>query len=213
MRYSSLMNQASDPQAFPRQPLQQRAKDRFERVVEGARALLLEKGLSGFSIPELATRLGYSRATIYNFFPTPYTIYNELTRRYLTELEQRLIRHSEALLQRPWREGAQGMAAFAARFYNEQPVARILILGGPITDESYRAQELMIQRLGRLVQQFFQQRGISLPPAPPDVSLLAVELGFTCFRLSFFLHGEITAPYQEEAGRTMIAYLAQYVAE
>src|SRR5215469_7703311 len=102
MRYSSLMNQASDSQAFPRQPLQQRAKDRFERVVEGARELLLEQGLSGFSIPELATRLGYSRATIYNFFPTPYTIFNELTRRYLIELEQQLIGHSEALLHLPW---------------------------------------------------------------------------------------------------------------
>ncbi len=213
MRYSSFMNQASDSQAFPRQPLQQRAKDRFERVVEAARELLLEQGLSGFSIPELATRLGYSRATIYNFFPTPYTIYNELTRRYLTELEQQLIRNSEGLLQRPWREGARGMAAFAARFYNQHPVARILILGGPITDESYRAQELMIQRLGMLVQQFFGQRGIQLPPAPPDVSLLAVELGFTCFRLSFFLHGSITPQYEEEAGKTMIAYLSQYVAD
>jgi len=205
------MNQASDSQAFPRQPLQQRAKERFERVLAEASALLREAGLGGFSIPLLAERLGYSRATIYNFFPTPYTIYNELTRRHLTELEQQLIRNSEALLHLPWRDAASGMAAFAARFYSEHPVARILILGGPITDESYRAQELMIQRLGRLVQQFFQQRGISLPPAPPDVSLLAVELGFTCFRLSFFLHGEITPQYQEEAGRTMIAYLAQYV--
>ena len=213
MRYSLLMNQASDPQMFPRQPLQQRAKDRFERVVESARELLLEKGLSGFSIPDLATRLGYSRATIYNFFPTPYTIFNELTRRYLTELEQMLVRNSTELLRRPWREGAQGMAAFAAGFYNDNPVARLLILGGPITDESYRAQELMIQRLGQLVQQFFQQRGIVLPPAPPDVSLLAVELGFTCFRVSFFLHGGITPQYQDEAGKAMIAYLSQYVAE
>jgi AcrR family transcriptional regulator len=196
---------------FPRQPLQQRAKDRFERVVEGARELLLERGLSGFSIPELATRLGYSRATIYNFFPTPYTIFNELTRRYLIELEQLLVRSSEELQKLPWREGARRMAAFAAGFYNEQPVARLLILGGPITDESYRAQELMIQRMGQLVDVFFRQRGIALPPAPPDVSLLAVELGFTCFRVSFFLHGAITPQYQEEAGRTMSAYLSQYV--
>ena len=207
------MNQALVPDGFPRQPLQQRAKDRFERVVEGARALLLESGLSGFSIPELATRLGYSRATIYNFFPTPYTIFNELTRRYLTELEEMLYRGAQGLLQVSWQEGARGMAAFAAQFYNANPVARLLILGGPITDESYRAQELMIQRLGRLVQQVFTQRGIVLPAAPPDVSLLTVELGTTCFRVSFFLHGGITPQYQEEAGKAMIAYLSQYVRE
>ena len=115
------MNQALVPDGFPRQPLQQRAKDRFERVVEGARELLLESGLSGFSIPELATRLGYSRATIYNFFPTPYTIFNELTRRYLTELEQMLYRGAQGLLQVSWQEGARGMVAFAAQFYNANP--------------------------------------------------------------------------------------------
>ena len=207
------MNQALVSDGFPRQPLQQRAKDRFERVVEGARELLLECGLSGFSIPELATRLGYSRATIYNFFPTPYTIFNELTRRYLTELEQMLYRGAQGLLQVSWQEGARGMAAFAAQFYNANPVARLLILGGPITDESYRAQELMIQRLGQLVQEVFTQRGIALPSSPPDVSLLAVEIGTTCFRVSFFLHGEITPQYQEEAGKAMIAYLSCYAPE
>ena len=207
------MNQVFVPDGFPRQPLQQRAKDRFERVVDGARELLLESGLSGFSIPELATRLGYSRATIYNFFPTPYTIFNELTRRYLTELEQMLYRGAEGLQQVSWQTGARAMAAFAASFYNANPVARLLILGGPITDESYRAQELMIQRLGHLVQQVFTQRGIKLPASPPEVSLLAVEIGTTCYRVSFFLHGEITPEYQEEAGKAMIAYLSCYAPE
>jgi AcrR family transcriptional regulator len=213
MRYSLLMNQASESKVFPRQPLQQRAKDRFERVVDEARALLLEQGLGGFSIPELATRLGYSRATIYNFFPTPYTIFNELTRRYLAQLEEMLLLGAQDLMHLPWQQGAQAMADFAARFYNDNPVARILILGGPVTEESYRAQELMIQRLGQLVQTVFAQRGIALPAEQPNVPLLAVELGTTCYRVSYFLHGEITPQYQAEAGKAMIAYLSGYVRE
>src|ERR1700739_419074 len=103
------MNQAPDDQAFPRQPLQQRSKDRFERVVEAGRELLVEQGLSGFSIPELAARLEYSRATIYNFFPTPYTIFNELTRRYLTQLEALLLQRAQALLHLGWKEGGREM--------------------------------------------------------------------------------------------------------
>ncbi len=202
------IDNASD---FPRQPLQQRAKDRFEIVIEGARKLLREKGLSGFSIPELATRLGYSRATIYNFFPTPYTIFNELTRRYLDQLEQALYGEAANLREIPWQRSAEAMAAFAAHFYNENPVACLLILGGPVTDESYRAQELMIQRLGQLVQQTLANRGIRLPSGPPDISLLTIEIGTTCLRVSFFLHGRITPHYQREAGRAMISYLSQYV--
>lgn len=204
------MNQAPDDQAFPRQPLQQRSKDRFERVVEAARELLVEKGLSGFSIPELAARLEYSRATIYNFFPTPYTIFNELTRRYLTQLEQGLYAEAPKLLTLPWQDGTRAMAAYAARFYNRHAASRILILGGPITDESYRAQELMIQRLGQLVHRLFANRGLELPTSP-DVSLLTVELGTTCYRVSFFLHGRVTTDYQKEAGEAMIAYLSRFV--
>ncbi|MDR3417559.1 MAG: TetR/AcrR family transcriptional regulator [Nevskia sp.] len=204
------MNQVPDRKIFPRQPLQQRAKDRFERVIEGARDLLSEQGLSGFSIPELATRLGYSRATIYNFFPTPYAIFNELTRRYLDQLEAMLYQGAEALQEAPWREGAHALSSFAAQFYNANPVARMLILGGGLTDESYRAQELMIQRLGKMVEGIFARRGVTLPPSPPNVALLTVELGTTCYRVSFFLHGEITPEYQAEAGRAMIAYMSSY---
>jgi AcrR family transcriptional regulator len=205
------MNQAPDDQAFPRQPLQQRAKDRFERVLDAARELLLEKGLSGFSIPELAARLEYSRATIYNFFPTPYAIFNELTRRYLAQFEQVLHSEAKRLVDASWQDGARALARVSARFYNRQPAACLLMLGGPITDESYRAQELMIQRLGLLVQRIFAVRGVQLPPGPPNVSLLAVEIATTCFRVSYLLHGRVTAEYQKEAGEAMIAYLSRYV--
>jgi AcrR family transcriptional regulator len=205
------MADAPEMQVFPRQPLQQRAKDRFERVLEDAEALLLEKGLSGFSIPELAARQRCSRATIYNFFPTPYTIFNELTRRYLLQLEEGLHHEAARLTQTSWQEGARAMVAYAGRFYNRHPVARILILGRPTTEESYRAQELMIQRLGQLVQRIFERRGVPLPAAPPDVPLVAVELGITCYRVSFFLYGKVTTEYLQEAGEVMIAYLSRYI--
>jgi AcrR family transcriptional regulator len=205
------MSQAPDDQAFPRQPLQQRSKDRFERVVDAARELLLEKGLSGFSIPELAARLQYSRATIYNFFPTPYAIFNELTRRYLAQYEEILHNEARRLVHESWQDGARALARVSARFYNRQPAACVLLLGGPITDESYRAQELMIQRLGHLLQRIFAARGVTLPPGPPDVSLLTVEIASTCFRVSYLLHGRVTAEYQAEAGEAMIAYLSRYV--
>ena len=205
------MDQVSDKKAFPRRPTQQRAKDRFEHVLEAAQDLLRDRGLAGFSIPELAVRLGYSRATIYNFFPTPYSIFNELTRRYLTQLEALLADRAEQLPGLPWQDRARAMTACAADFYNRNPVACLLILGGPTTHDSYRAQELMIQRLGLMVQTLLAQHGFTLPPPPPNISFLAVEMGTTCYRVSFFLHGRITPEYAEEAAGAMIAYLSRYV--
>ncbi|HZR37597.1 MAG TPA: TetR/AcrR family transcriptional regulator [Nevskia sp.] len=205
------MNQALSQDALPRQPLQQRAKDRFERVLEEAEALLLEAGLGGFSIPLLAERLGYPRATIYKFFPTPYAVFNELLRRCLARLEETLVREAAPVMAQglPWREAARVLVTQAAAFHNANPVARLLILGGPVSDESYRAQEITIQHLGSLTRRLFDTVGIRVPQEP-DVATLAIDIGTTCFRHSVFLHGEITPAYRDEAVYAMLAYLSRY---
>ncbi len=206
------MNAVVSPLIVARQPLQQRSRDRFERVLDEADALLLEAGLAGFSIPELAKRLGYTRASIYKFFPTPYAVLNELVQRYLARLEDLLNGFADQLLNLSWSELAKTVVVEAAHFYDANPVARLLILGGPLTHDSYRAQEITIQRLGKLLRRLAVQRGTILPLGPPDVATLAVEIGTTCFRLSYSLHGEITAAYREEAAYAMVAYLSRYAA-
>ncbi|HWY25272.1 MAG TPA: TetR/AcrR family transcriptional regulator [Nevskia sp.] len=205
------MNQALSSDALPRQPLQRRAKERFERVLAEAEVLLLEHGLGGFSIPLLAERLGSPRATLYKFFPTPYAIFNELLRRYLAKFEDSLGREAAPVVMRgvPWREATQVLVTHAAAFHNANPVARLLILGGPVSDESYRAQEITIQHLGGLTRRLFATVGIALPHEP-DVATLAIDIGTTCFRHSVFLHGEITPAYREEAAYAMVAYLSRY---
>ncbi|MDR3417891.1 MAG: TetR/AcrR family transcriptional regulator [Nevskia sp.] len=206
------MNQTLRADALARQPLQQRAKDRFERVIEASESLLLEKGLEGFSIPLLAERLGYARATIYKFFPTPYAVYNELLRRYLARLEEALYRagaDSQAS-SISWQEATAAFVSLAADFHNANPVGRLLILGGPVTDESYRAQEITIAHLGSLTRRLLAGAGIVLPEMEPDTAALAVDIGTTCFRHSVFLHGTVTPSYRDEAVYAMVAYLSRY---
>jgi AcrR family transcriptional regulator len=207
-----MMNGTPSDKAFARKPQQQRARVRFESVLDEARKLLVERGIAEFSIPDLAVRLGYSRAAIYNFFPTPSAIFNELTQRYLMDLEGTLLRHAPGPDVLSWQVGAYAFTALAGKFYNQNPAACILILGGASSNESYVAQALLLQRLGSLVEQRFARRGIALPPSPPNVALLSVEIGTACLRASFFLHGKVTPEYEREAGRAMVAYLSQYLA-
>lgn len=195
---------------FAKHPRQDRAISRFEHVLKAADALLRAEGLAGFSIPKLAETLGYSRASIYKFFPTPYAVLNELARRYLEQLEQVLTAEAAQVLNQPWDQATATIVGLAAGFYERHPVARILILGGPLTDDSYRAQELTIQRLGKLAKALLARQGIALPEGSPDVATLAVEIGTTCFRLSHFVHGRITPEYRAEAAHAMIGYLSRY---
>ncbi len=205
------MNDFQPGLSSARTPLQQRGQARFEVVLDAASTLLKEQGFTGFSIPALAERLGFTRASIYNFFPTPFAVLNELAKRELVALEERLMPLSEGQPRASWVKQIHRTVREVAQFYRERPVAQLLILGGPLTDESYRAQAITIQHLGSLSQRMFHVAGVALPQEPVDVMVLAVEIGTSCLRHSVFRHGHITPDYVEAAAEAMVRYLTPYV--
>lgn len=208
--YSRPMNDALDPLAVARQPTQQRARERFDRILGEAETLLLEAGLSGFSIPALAGRLGYTRGSVYAYFPTPYAILNELVAGYLVDLEALFNARAERLRTLGWREGIAAVVDVAAGYHNANPAARLLILGGAVTDDGFRAQEQTNRRLGELGRRIWGQE-MDLPARQPDAATLVVDIGMACFRRSFFEHGRITPAYREAAVVAMTGFLAAYV--
>lgn len=200
-----------NPTATARRPQQERGHRRFDAVLVEAEALLLEKGLEGFSIPTLAERLDFTRRSIYKFFPTPYAILNELTLRYLNRLSEQLLAQADSLLNRSLDDTIGRIVEIGTQFYNSHPVACLLILGGPVTDNSYRAQSLVMQSLGGHTRDYLNMMGVILPPSPPDVATLIVEICLTCFRVSYLQHGEITEAYRDEAAHAMTAYISRYL--
>ncbi len=190
-----------------RTPLQERSRLRVSLILQKAEALLAADGLTAFSIPVLAEQLGYPRATIYKFFPTPYALLNSLAERHLEALEKALYIQAETLgKETDWRHVTRRMVETAAGYYREQPVACILLLGGPVTDESYRSLEYTINRLGKLTHNMLQRAGLVMAENPCEAAL-AIEFGTASLRFSYFLHQTITAEYIEAAGDVMIAFI------
>lgn len=196
-----------DQRALPRKPQQQRAIDRFELVLEASRVLLAEEGLAGFSIPAVAQRLDYTRASIYKFFPTPYAILNELTRRHFVGLERKLAGEAASLLPLSWPDVVRALVRHAAAFHNAHPVGMMLALGGAVTDESYRSYALTVTHLGSLAGDLLRARGVDVARVPVDVPSLAVDLGTTCFRHSYLRHHRITEAYEDTAAAVMIDFI------
>lgn len=203
------MDGSIDQRSVARQPLQQRAKDRVEVVLQEAEALLQKKGLSAFSIPALAECLEYPRATIYKFFPSPNAVLNALATRHLSALETVLIAEVTRLsADKSWSDVVTRVVYVAAGYYQRNPVACMLLLSGPVTDSSYRALEFSITRLGGLTRTLLIDRGIKLPSGTPDIAALAVEFGTSSFRMSYFFHGKITPAYTKAAADVMLSFLS-----
>lgn len=205
------MNDVAVP-ALARPPQQARGKVRFERILEAAETQLLQRGVSDFSIPELAATLGCTRTSIYHFFPTPYAILNELSRRHLVRLEKRVADISAQVGAKRWQGVLEEVADAVAGYYNDQPVAGMLILGSTASNVSHRALHLTVLHIGRHVEQLMLFAGIVLPEGDTEVRAVAVELGTACLRLSYFLHGEITPAYRRECANAMITYLERVIA-
>lgn len=199
-----------DRRAVARQPIKPPSRARFQGVLDAAEQLLLEQGLNGFSIPALAERLGYTRASIYHFFPTPYALLNELSRRYYEESSTLIMELARAAGGQPWKALLEQLLQVSAAYYNARPVARMLLLGRLMTDENFSIQEQTNQRLGQLFRGLFQDRGIELPKEP-DVGWIAVDIVDSILRHSQYRHDRITDACRDEALAAVIAYLSVHV--
>ncbi|MDR3414541.1 MAG: TetR/AcrR family transcriptional regulator [Nevskia sp.] len=206
------MKAAATPPAAPagaRKPQQQRSRDRVDAVLREAEALILEAGIDGFSIPALAERLGFPRATIYMFFPTPYTVFSELAQRHLSALEAILAEKVQYIIAAPdWREETRRLVLTAAQYYTSNPVASAVILG-PLSESGYRAWEATMTRLGQFMRAMLTRRGLRLAPSEFDTAALAMEFGASSFRMSYFQHRRVTPAFAEAGAEVIVAFLAQ----
>lgn len=201
-----------DPSAVAKVPTQNRAKQRFEAVLLESERMLAQSGLERFSIPALAERLEITRGSIYAYFPTHYAILNELVGRYLAEMETMYRNQYDDLIRSPLNESVRRVVHQAVEYHNNRPVARLLMLGGAVTDASYRAQEMLLARLGHMGREIWEQHeGSQGIPEDVDIFTVSVDLAVACFRRSVFQFGEITPAYRDAAIRAMYGFLEAYL--
>jgi AcrR family transcriptional regulator len=197
---------AIDENATARQPQKAATQERFDGILREAEAILLADGINGFSIPVLAERLGYTRASIYRFFPTPYAVINKLSLRYFDDLSEKI---QNLITEHPelgWQDVLVRAIRFAAEYYNNKPAARILMLGGALTDVSFSVQEQTNQNLGNTIRAMLEERDISLS-TEPDRAWIAVGIIDGILRHSQYRYGHVTDACCEEAIRASVAYL------
>lgn len=64
-------------------PQQQRSREKKQRIMEAARDLFAQKGLSGTNSNQIAVRAGVSTGTFYNYFRNKKTLFLDILNQYL----------------------------------------------------------------------------------------------------------------------------------
>ncbi len=197
--------------ARARAPVQERSQQRVAQIIAAAEHLLIRVGPEETSIPEIAKLTGIPRASIYQFFPNKYALFNHLAEFYLEQVSEAIKQLGASCHDLNWQETTNVLVQGASAFYNHSPIASMLVLGGPFSRSAYLAQEVTIVNIGQSVRQLFAN--LALPfhlPTKPDAATFAVEIAFACMKHGYYEDGTITEDAQAQASHAAIAYLSRW---
>lgn len=198
--------------AIPRQrrPSQARTQERVNRAIAAAEVLLIERGPEEVSIPDIAEASGVPRASLYQFFANKYQLFAAIAEKHLGEVCDTVRQAAPAFVGMHWRDVAPVLVRAASAYYNQNPVAGILILGWPVSRDSYLAQEVTIENIGHEVREIFATLS---PPVVlqqgPDYATLLVEVAFAIMKYGYYRDGEISEETMQQATLACVGYLHQ----
>lgn len=198
-----------------RGPQQQRTQKRMEQVIETTRELLVTMGVEEISIPEISKQSGVPRTSIYQYFPNKYDLLIHVA---LIELKQ-LFHHLSLEAMTVYAEHrtlklellvAHLMSRLinaAAKYYNNSPVASILILEGVFTRRAYLAQQEIFKKISRDIRTKLAFIDADILPKQPDALSILVEVIFTCMKHGYYVENRVSEQICDEAYRLAMAYL------
>ncbi|GAB3538471.1 hypothetical protein GCM10027343_04280 [Noviherbaspirillum agri] len=191
-----------------RPPLQERSRQRVALALEAAERLLIRVGPEEASIPEIAKESGVPRASLYQFYPNKYVLFAHLAQIHLSRVERVIAEAFIETTSRDWEELVRQLIDAVSGYYDANPVAGILILGGPFSRASYLAQEAAIGHIAHAIRLFLRQQELPLLlPEDPDVATLVVEMSFACMKHGYYRENRISTAIREQAANAVIAYL------
>lgn len=197
----------------PRQPKQARGRVKVERILAAAASIVEEQGADSMSSPAVAELADIPVASVYQFFPTRYAILNELARRHMANLEERMAAVLAEGKIENWTQGFEAAIRIAADYLNAEPVARELFLRGPIIPEVLNVSLESDDRFADFIMAILPAEAREkIETAKPGLNpaRVAINLVMATFATGLRIDGEITENARAEARRVVGAYLSSY---
>ena len=193
-----------------RKPSQARTQERVARAIAAAEKLLLEVGPEDVSIPDIAEASGVPRASLYQFYANKHQLFADIAEQHLGRVAQLVKTYGAEARGLHWREVVPLLVRAASHYYNENPVAGILILGWHMSRATYLAQEVTIENIGDELGLIFLTLNPSLDlPRSPDYPTIMTELAFACMKYGYYRDGVISEAVMTQASLAVIGYLEQ----
>ncbi len=204
------MNPHSDAELLVprRRPAQARSRERFERILQAARDVLIDVGFESFTFDEVSRRAEVPIGTLYQFFANKYVLICELDRQDTADNVAEIARFSQHVPALQWPDFLDEFIDHLARMWREDPSRRAVWLAVQSTPATRAtAADTERQMLGPLAE-------IIAPLAPEMPYEERVGLaGFLVHAVVSMLNYAVSGPEDSfgevvsEIKRMLLAYL------
>ncbi|MBS0561321.1 MAG: TetR/AcrR family transcriptional regulator [Proteobacteria bacterium] len=197
---------------LPRVPRRVRGMERYTQLLDAADALLRDREPGELVIQDVATHAGVPLASVYHYFPSNVAVIAGVAQRYIERFEEVLTQPMDHAALNHWTDIVREHARRSTRFFNENPIATKLILGGDGISQLRSLDKESNERLARRYVTTYRRHFV-LPDDPilVDRCAIAITIMDAVTSLSYSRHGRITPEMAEEAVQARLAYLTLYI--
>ncbi|WP_369601671.1 TetR/AcrR family transcriptional regulator [Hahella sp. SMD15-11] len=202
---STEMNASSMELEQRRQPVQERSRERVERILTVAARLISEKGVDALKTSEIAREAGISLASLYRYFPNKAAVIKALAEQHIRKLDAHLKAFAESL---DLDNGFDQLIDTYARFYRSEPGYKEIWSGVEAMPELQALDLGELYDNARVVSEAAQAR---FPDVDPDrLWLICVMLPRACgavLRLAMTMSEDQAAVMVDELKLMVKSYL------
>lgn len=128
------------PAHMRRSPSQQRSRERVERILDAAAAIVVDQGLENLKVSDIASRAGVPLGTLYQFFARKDDIVYALAQRFADRFGEVLAATlADAAIDAEWHVLLDRLLDSYASFYRSEPALRELWVGARLDPDFIRA--------------------------------------------------------------------------
>jgi len=197
-----------------RLPSQARSRERVQRLLDTADALIGAGGFSALTVPVLASTARVPVGSIYQFFPDKSSVVDAVAARYMQLFLEELERLTDRIVKLRWEVAVETVIEHFASMYRDHPTFREVWLNGNLSPDARERDrrnndELAVVPAGALRQrpEFRRARRLHL------ACRTAVEVADGLLRYAFTVDPAGDQATLNELKRILSTYLVHYSAQ
>lgn len=196
-----------------RLPVQERSRQRVERILDAAAEIVLADGVEGLSTRAVAISAGVPVASLYQYFSDKDAVLLALVERDMAEMDAQVASDLAGLTSYSVRSIVETTMRAFVKVYHRRPAFMQVWVRGRSNPTVYEHGRAHNRRVARALWDFASEAGVAGAAMTLPVVELAVEAGDRAFQLAFEKNRRGNAFLVDQGIAMVTRYLEPYATE